>query len=168
VQRCCKVTSLHLLSSSIFISNHRIHIHTIYQKEKETHLTFPPQVVPIPPGVRRDEEEPTEFPTIQPQPGLPRSSTLPCITVIANSSGPSTSNTSTSISNCIDNGKGKEKAVEKEKMEPRTESMRLPKRRVEEQAKKEEHERKRVSFVTARDVLVDRVVRLGKARDIAC
>jgi hypothetical protein len=39
---------------------------------------------------------------------------------------------------------------------------------VEEQAKKEEHERKRVSFVTARDVLVDRVVRLGKARDIAC
>jgi hypothetical protein len=127
--------------------------------------------VPIPPGVRRDEEEPTETPTIQPQPqplsdvaNISRSSTSPCIATAAGSSHPSTSNTSTS--NCIDIGKGKEKAVEK--MEPRTESMRLPKRQVEEQARKEEHERKKVSFVTAQDVLVDRVVRLGKAKELAC
>jgi hypothetical protein len=51
-------------------------------------------------------------------------------------------------------------------MEPRTESMRLPKRQVEEQARKEEHGRKRVSFITAQDVLVDRVVRLGKAKEL--
>jgi hypothetical protein len=121
--------------------------------------------VPIPPGVRRDEEEPTENPTIQPQPqplsdiaNISRSSTSPCITAVAGSS----SNTS----DCIDNGKGKEKAVEK--MEPRTESMRLPKRQAEEQARNEEHERKRVIFVTAQDVLVDRVVRLGKAKELAC
>jgi hypothetical protein len=122
--------------------------------------------VPIPPGVRRDEEEPTENPTIQPQPlsdiaNISRSSTSPCITAVAGPSCPS-SNTS----NCIDNGKGKEKAVEK--MEPRTENMRLPKRQVEEQARKEEHERKRVGFVTAQDVLVDKVVRLGKAKELAC
>ena len=112
--------------------------------------------MPIPPGVRRDEEEPTEFPTIQPQPGLPRSSTLPCI---ATASGPSTSNSSNTF-NCIN--KGKEKVVQKEKMEPRTESMRLPKRQV----KKEENDRKRVGFVTAQDVLIDRVVRLGKAKEL--
>jgi hypothetical protein len=120
--------------------------------------------VPIPPGVRRDEEEPTENPTIQPQPLPPsRSSTPNCFSAaIADPSHPSTSNIPTS--NCIDNGKGKEKAVEK--IEPRTESMRLPKRQVEEQAKKEEHERKKVSFVTAQDVLVDKVVRLGKAKEL--
>jgi hypothetical protein len=61
------------------------------------------------------------------------------------------------------NDKGKEKVVEK--MEPRMESMRLPRRQAEEQARKEEHEKKRVGFITEQD-FPDRVVRLGKAKEL--